>query len=215
MLTKIGNLSMSYNEYVFIHAKDCWKDMKKGWEEEAYKIPELARKYKRKYYHAICDSGIEESGYASVPLNGSNVDIWRDEHDLEKDHPYAPEMVGLHMYYCGEYYFTTIDQFHENFLPLFVLCRRTILVEGHKNRKLSFSSGKFHNHSNKIKEVPSCLTKDKYTRVGFNVLYDIKANDREVKIENAIPVPYVYTNWQIKQHKLWEEELYPLNKFMS
>ena len=215
MITKLGNLSMTYNEIVYIHAKDCWKDMKKGWEEEAYKIPELARKYKRKFYHGVGESGNEQSGYASVPLNGYKKTPWQKENDLEKDHPYAPEMVGLHMYYCGEYYFTSTDQFHENFLPFFVLCRRTILVPGEDNRSLSYTSGVFHDHSDKIKEVPSCLTKDKYPRIGINVLYDINNYDRKIKIEDAIPVPEIFTTWQEKQHELWEDEISPLTKYLN
>ena len=212
---KLGNLSMQYNRKTYIHAKDCWNDMKRGWEEEAYKIPELFRKYKRKLYHGVCESGNEQSGYASVPLSGCDQESWLKEYDLEKDHPYAPEMVGLHMYYCGEHYFTFDDQFHENFLPLFVLCRRTILVPGKDNRNLSYTSGVFHKNSNKIKEVPSCLTKDKYPRIGINVLYDINNYDKEIKIEDAIPVPEIFTTWQEKQHKLWEDEISPLTKYLN
>ena len=218
MLTKLGNLKMLYDEKTYIHAKDCWKEMKLGWEEGTYKIPELFRKYKRKFYHAVCESGNELSGYASVPLNGRKGDeikSWRKDNDLEEDHPYAPEMIGVHMYDCGEHYFTSIDQFHENFLPFFVLCRRTILVPGKDNRSLSYTSGVFHDHSDKIKEVPSCLTKDKYPRIGINVLYDIDSYDREIKIEDAIPVPEIFTNWQENQHKLWEDEVNPLVKFYN
>ena len=215
MITKLENLSMHYTERVYIHAKDCWVDMATKWEKETYKIPELSRKCKRKFYHGVCESGNELSGFASVPLNGDKRDSWQKENDLEKDHPYAPEMVGLHMYHCGEHYFTSIDQFHENFLPLFVLCRRTILVPGEDNRNLSYTSGVFHDNSDKIKEVPSCLTKDKYPRIGINVLYDINNYDKEIKIEDAIPVPEIFTTWQKKQHELWEDEISPLTKYMK
>jgi len=215
MITKIGNLSMTYNEKTYIHSKDCWKDMQRAWEDGAWKIPELFRKYKRKLYHGVCESGNEQSGYASVPLNGCTQELWQKENDLEKDHPYAPEMVGLHMYQCGEHYFTSIDQFRENFFPFFVLCRRTILVPGEDNRSLSYTSGVFHKNSNKIKEVPSCLTKDKYPRIGINVLYDINNYDKEIKIEDAIPVPEIFTTWQKKQHELWEDEISPLTKYMK
>ena len=30
---KLENLSMQYDEKTYIHAKDCWKEMKLGWEE--------------------------------------------------------------------------------------------------------------------------------------------------------------------------------------
>ena len=63
--------------------------------------------------------------------------------------------------------------------------------------------------------MPSCLTKDKYPRIGINELYDTKNYDQKIKIEDAIPVPEIFTNWQIEQHKLWEEELNPLQKFYN
>ena len=215
MTTRIGNLTMTYNKYVFLHAKDCWEEMKIGWETEKWFIPELTRKYKRKFYHGVGESGNEVSGYSSVPFDKiSSKKDWMSTHDLEQEHPYAPEMVGLHMYYCGEYYFSNTDQFHENFLPMFVLCRRTILVPGELNSKLKESSGRFENHSNVIKKVPSCLTRDKYTDVGINVLYDIDCNNEEVKIEDAIPVPDVFTNWQIQQHEEWNNQLNPLKQWM-
>jgi len=212
---KLENLSMKYDEKTYIHAEDCWKDMRTKWKNETYKIPELARKCKRKFYHGVCESGKEQSGFASVPLNGDIKKEWLNENDIEYDHPYAPEMVGLHMYHCGEHYFTSIDQFHENFLPLFVLCRRTIAVKGTQNRDLSGTSGKFHKNSNKIKEVPTCLTKDKYPKIGIDVLYEIDCSDRPVKIEDAIPVPEIFTTWQEKQHELWENEISPLTKYMN
>ena len=173
-----------------------------------FKIPVSDQEQLKKLSSEIKKDDIEND-------NDNNESLLQKENDLEKDHPYAPEMVGLHMYYCGEHYFTSIDQFRENFLPFFVLCRRTILVPGEDNRSLSYTSGVFHDHSDKIKEVPSCLTKNKYPRIGINVLYDINNYDREIKIEDAIPVPEIFTTWQKNQHKLWEDEINPLVKFYN
>ena len=35
---KLENLSMKYDEKTYIHAEDCWKDMRTKWKNETYKI---------------------------------------------------------------------------------------------------------------------------------------------------------------------------------